>query len=97
MNPAALGVAIIIGIGIAITAVNVALSRMTIRDQREMYEGMLETRKNEIIDLTRANQKLCEHNAKLEAELSGIKHRINPAQEEFFKVPSKKVEFRQNA
>lgn len=92
-----LGAAIILGTGVAITAVNMAISRRTIQDVTDHYEAMLETRKNEIIDLSRTNQKLCNHCATLEAQLAGIRHRVNTPQAEFFDVPKAKAESRRKA
>lgn len=79
------GILIILGVGLAITLVNIHITRRTIADIVEEYEGRLDARKSQNRDLLKKNAELSERNAHLEAEVTLT--RVNKPQEEFFDVP----------
>lgn len=81
------GILIIIAVGVAITLVNLYITRTTIADIVREYEGRLEARKNQNRDLLKKLADLSERTAALEGELATYKTRVNAPQVEFLDVP----------
>lgn len=81
------GVLIIIAVGVAVTLVNLFITRSTIAEIMNEYEGRLEARKNQNRDLLKKLSELSERTASLEGELASYKTRTHEAQAEFFEVP----------
>ena len=85
MSGTTLGVLIIGVSAIAIGAVAIAITKATINEISNTYEGILENRRREHKKVVDQNKELSERIAELEARLT--LDRVNEPQQEFFNVP----------
>ena len=85
MSATTLGVIIIGFSAIAIGGVAIAISKATIAEITNTYEGILENRRREHKKVVEQNKELSKRIAELEGQL--VTTRVNEPQSEFFSVP----------